>query len=146
MEPFCIPSLELFIPLNCCKSTVSKTSRHHETRMFSRLFQSHKMHLLALLGHFQTDMTDFSPFSCTSTSEITTLSWKLKNVPLLGGASSYRQIGIVYILGGTFPPSLAFTLASLLLVRLRLNPALSTAAGVFYRSLKGRWKQNDSEV
>ena len=24
--------------------------------MFSRIFQSHKMHLLALLGHFQADM------------------------------------------------------------------------------------------
>ena len=51
-DPFHTPSLELFIPFNCCKWAVFKIRRSHKTRKFSRLFLSHKMHLLALLGLF----------------------------------------------------------------------------------------------
>ena len=51
-DPFHIPSIELCIPFNCCKWAVFNIWRSHKTRKFSRLFLSHKMHLLALLGLF----------------------------------------------------------------------------------------------
>ena len=56
-HPFHIRSLELFIPFNFCKCTVI----NHKTRMFSRLFHSHKMNLLALSGFF-TEQNDRFPF------------------------------------------------------------------------------------
>ena len=62
---------------------------------FSRRFDSHKMHLLALLGLF-TDRNDsfHYPFIYFKTSEIPTLSyiWSLKKVPLSGRASPYRLL------------------------------------------------------
>ena len=45
--------------------------------MFSRLFQSHKMNLSALLGLLQTEMTDFPSLSYTTTSEIPTFSYNV---------------------------------------------------------------------
>ena len=57
--PFHIPILELCIPFNCCKYTVWIWI-NHRTISFSRLFHSHKMHLLALLGLF-TDRNDRFP-------------------------------------------------------------------------------------
>ena len=48
--PFTLPSLELCIPCNCYKCTVLNTTR--------AFFRSRKLHLLALLGLFQTEMTD----------------------------------------------------------------------------------------
>ena len=43
--------LELCIPFNCCKYTVSKIWINHKTRTFSWLFQCHKIDLLALVMH-----------------------------------------------------------------------------------------------
>ena len=61
----------------CCKYTDLKISITHQTRTFSRLFQSHKILLLAF-------MTDIPTLSYTITSELTTLqyTWSLKKVPL----------------------------------------------------------------
>ena len=50
--PFRIPRLELCIPFNCFKFTVFQIWIKHKTRAFSQLFHCHKMHLLALMGHF----------------------------------------------------------------------------------------------
>ena len=82
--PFHIPSLESCIPFNCCKSTLFKIWIDHKTRTFSWLFHSYKVHLLALLGLWQTKMTDFPTLSYSSTNEIPTNSyrWSLKKVPL----------------------------------------------------------------
>ena len=76
---FHIPSLELFIPLNCCKHTVFEIWINHKTTTFSRRFSLQpKMQLLALLG-LSTDRNDrFPTLSHTSTSEITTLSYSSK--------------------------------------------------------------------
>ena len=51
MVPLSQPIVELCIFLNCCKRTF-KISINHKTRTFFRLFQNHKMHLLAPLGLF----------------------------------------------------------------------------------------------
>ena len=60
---FHIPHLELCIPfLNCCKCTVFKIWINHKTRTFFRLFHSHKIHLVALLGLLQSEMIDLTPF------------------------------------------------------------------------------------
>ena len=56
---------------NCCKCTVNMNKS--QTRTFSQLFHTHKMHLLALWAFLQTEMTDFLTLSYTSTSEIPTL-------------------------------------------------------------------------
>ena len=85
--PFHVPSLELSNPL--------KVLIKHKTRTFSRLFHSNKMHLIAVLGLFTIQVTDFLKLSYTSASQITTLSytstseipplsytWSLKKVPL----------------------------------------------------------------
>ena len=99
--PFQIPSLELCITFSCYKCTVFKLWINQKTRKLSRLFHSHKILLLALLGPFtdQND-TDFSTLSYTSTIEILTLSytWGLEEVPL-------SQLGwnfpVKAIIGGT---------------------------------------------
>ena len=49
--------------------------------MFSRLFHSHKMNLLALLGLLQTEMADFLSISYTTTSEIPTFSYNVYRKP-----------------------------------------------------------------
>ena len=69
--PFQKPNLELCVTFSCCKCTVFKLWINRKTRKLSRLFHSHKILLLALLGLFtdQND-TDFSTLSCTSTIEI----------------------------------------------------------------------------
>ena len=56
---------------------------HYKTRKFYRLFHSHEMHLLALLGLFTPEMIDFPPISFNLTSEIPALSctWSLKRYP-----------------------------------------------------------------
>ena len=75
-------SLALCIPFNCCKCTIWIWINHKSTS-FSRLFHSHKMHLLALLGLF-TDRNDrFSyPF----------IYLKPKIGLLSGGATPYRGL------------------------------------------------------
>ena len=55
------PCLELCNPFNCWKCTVFKIWINHKTRTFSRLFLSHKRHLLALLNLF-TDRNDRFPY------------------------------------------------------------------------------------
>ena len=50
--PFCTPGLELCMPFNCSKCTFFEIWINHKTRMFCRLFRTHKTHLLALLGLF----------------------------------------------------------------------------------------------
>ena len=57
-----MPGLELCLPLNCCKCIVFKIWINHKTRTFSRLFHTHKTHLLALLG-LSTDRQDKFPYS-----------------------------------------------------------------------------------
>ena len=59
--PFRMPGLELCLPLNCCKCIVFKIWINHKTRTFSRLFHTHKTHLLALLG-LSTDRHDKFPY------------------------------------------------------------------------------------
>ena len=56
-----MPGLELCLPLNCCKCIVFKIWINHKTRTFSRLFHTHKTHLLALLG-LSTDRQDKFPY------------------------------------------------------------------------------------
>ena len=59
------PCLELCNPFNCWKCTVFKIWTNHKTRTFSRLFLSHKMHLLALLNLFTHRNDRFPhPFTC----------------------------------------------------------------------------------
>ena len=72
MVPFQIPaSLELCTTFSCCicKCIVFKLWINQKTRKLSRLFHSHKILLLALLGLFtdQND-TDFPTLSYTSTT------------------------------------------------------------------------------
>ena len=83
--PFQIPSLELCITFSCCKCTVFKLWTNQKTRKLSRLFHSHKILLLALLGLFadQND-TDFPTLSYTST---TPEVWKRYPFRNSGGAS-----------------------------------------------------------
>ena len=59
--PFYIPSSELCIPFHCCKYTILKIWTNHKTRVFSQLFHSQKMHLVAPCGLF-TDWNDRFPF------------------------------------------------------------------------------------
>ena len=54
-------SSELCIPFHCCRCTVFKIWTNHKTRVFSQLFHSQKMHLLAPCGLF-TDWNDRFPF------------------------------------------------------------------------------------
>ena len=56
-----IPCSELCIPFNCYKCTVFKEWLNLKARTFSRLLQSHKMNLVALLGLF-TDRNDAFPY------------------------------------------------------------------------------------
>ena len=87
--PFQIPSLELCITFSCCKCTVVKLWINQKTRKLSRLFYSHKILLLALLGLF-TDRndTDFPTLSYTST---TPEVWKRNPFRNAGGASQCRR-------------------------------------------------------
>ena len=48
--------------LNCSKGTVFKIWINHKNRTFSRLFHSHEMHLLALLGLYRPKWQISSPF------------------------------------------------------------------------------------
>ena len=61
---------------------------------FSTFSQPLDAYLLALLGLFTTEMTDFPTLPCTSTFEIPTPSytWNLKKVPLSGGAVPYKLL------------------------------------------------------
>ena len=51
-DPFLTPSLEQCISFNLC--TVFKILINDKNRKCSRLFQSHKMHVLGLLGKLWT--------------------------------------------------------------------------------------------
>ena len=77
----------------CFMCTVGRIN--HKTRRFSRLYHSHKLHLLALLVllGLLSEKTDFPALSYTSFSEIPTLSytWSLKKV-FLSGEASYRPL------------------------------------------------------
>ena len=53
--PFTLRSLELCIPFNCCKCTQPEL-------FIDSVFRSRKLHLLTLLGLFQTEMTDSPTF------------------------------------------------------------------------------------
>ena len=100
--PFHTPSIELCIPFNNCTCIVFNISWiNHKTRTFSQLFHCIKMHLLALLSLFTDKMAYFPTHSYTSTSEIPKISftWRLKKVPVWGGASPYRPLK-----GVTSPP------------------------------------------
>ena len=83
--PFQIPSLELCITFSCCKYTVFRPLINQKTRKLSRLFHSHKILLLALLGLFtEQNDTDFSTLSYFS---ITPEVWKRYPFRNSGGAS-----------------------------------------------------------
>ena len=62
-NPLHIHSLELCIPFNCCKCSVSWVK--HKTTTFSRLFPSHKIHMFALLDlyFYRPEVTDFPTLS-----------------------------------------------------------------------------------
>ena len=61
--PFPIPSLRLSIPFKLLKNgAVFKIWINHKNRTFSRLFHSHEMHLLALLGLYRPKWQISSPF------------------------------------------------------------------------------------
>ena len=66
-------------------------NQSQKLNVFSTLW-SHKIHLLALLGPFTDQITDFPTILYTLISEIPTLSWPEapKKVTLSGGASRYR--------------------------------------------------------
>ena len=88
--PFQIPNLELYITFSCRKCTVVKLWINQKIRKMSRLFHSHKILLLALLGLF-TDWndTDFPTLSYTS---ITPEAWKRYPFRNSAGASPYRSL------------------------------------------------------
>ena len=88
-HPFQIHSLELFIPFNCCKCTVI----NHKVRMFSRLFHSHKMNLLALSGFF-TEQNDRFPFPFIYFNQ---------QKPYHSNIWSVKQVSLLSLLGGFFP-------------------------------------------
>ena len=56
-----------FTSFNCYKCAVFKMWINHKTKKFSRLFYSHKIHLVILLiwAFSQTDLTDFPSLSYT---------------------------------------------------------------------------------
>ena len=58
-----------------------------QTRTFSPLFHTNKMHLLALWAFLQTKMTDFPPFYILQLTK--SLPRGLTEVPLSGGASLF---------------------------------------------------------
>ena len=92
--PFHIPSLELCISFKCCKCTVFKVWIKHKTRMFSRLFHTHKMHLLALLGLFY-DQNIKSPYPFIYLHKWDPYHFiylRTEKVPLSGGASPYKPL------------------------------------------------------
>ena len=73
--PFHIPSLELCIPLNCCKCTVFKIRTNHKTRPFAHLFsQACNASVSPFWAFLPTETTVFPILSYTLTSEIPTLS------------------------------------------------------------------------
>ena len=84
---FHISSLEFCIPFNCCMN-------ESQTRTFSWLFQSHKVHLLDLLSLLQTKQAVFLTLWYTSISKIRTFlhKWSRKKVPLSRGAYPYRPL------------------------------------------------------
>ena len=62
--PFSYTFYWQMVPLSkTCKCTVFKIWINHKTRTFTRLFNGHEMHLLALLGLLHTKMTDFPTLS-----------------------------------------------------------------------------------
>ena len=90
--PFHIPCLE-FYPFNYRKCTVLKVWINHKTRMFSRLFHSHKMHMLAHLGLF-TDRNDrFSYHFIYFVKDFTTLPvFPLRPNIIIGSLTQYQLI------------------------------------------------------
>ena len=60
--PFTYPVYDFPSLLNCSKRTVFKIWINHKNRTFSRLFHSHEMHLLALLGLYRPKWQISSPF------------------------------------------------------------------------------------
>ena len=87
--PFQIPSLKLCITFSC-KCTVVKLWINQKTSKLSRLFHSHKILLLALLGLFtdQND-TDFPTLSYIST---TPEVWKRYPFRNSGGVTPYGSL------------------------------------------------------
>ena len=94
--PHHIPSLELCIP----KSAVFEMWSNHKTRMFSRLFHSHTIHLIALLGLFQKPKWQIF------------LSFQLLQlIPTLWGTPFERSLSVYAIIGSTLSPGPNVTLA-----------------------------------
>ena len=60
--PFPYPVYDFPSLLNCSKGAVFKIWINHKNRTFSRLFHSHEMHLLALLGLYRPKWQISSPF------------------------------------------------------------------------------------
>ena len=60
--PFTYPVYDFPSLLNCSEGTVFKIWINHKNRTFSRLFHSHEMHLLALLGLYRPKWQISSPF------------------------------------------------------------------------------------
>ena len=94
--PLHIPRLELCIP----KCAVFEMWSNHKTRMFSRLFHSHTIHLIALLGLWKTEMTNFpAPFQL------------LHLIPNLWGTPFERRFPVYAIVGSTLAPGPNVTLS-----------------------------------
>ena len=69
---------------------------NHKTRTFFRLFHSHKIHLVALLGLLQSEMIDLTLLQYTSTCEIPTPYQMLKKAgthPFRGKPPRIARIG-----------------------------------------------------
>ena len=60
--PFPYPVYDFPSLLNCSKGAVFKIWINHKNRTFSRLFHSHEVHLLALLGLYRPKWQISSPF------------------------------------------------------------------------------------
>ena len=104
MVPFYILILELCTPFNRWKCTVFQIWINHKTRTFSQLFNSHKMHMLALRT-FYTRNGRF-PFPFIHFNKWISYSFiYLIRVPRLGGAFPY------WPLWGASPPPGAYLAA-----------------------------------
>ena len=90
--PFPYPVYNFPSLLNCSKGTVFKIWINHKNRTFSRLFHSHEMHLLALLGLYRPKWQISSPFYILQQVKSLSYTWSLKKVPLSGGASRYKPL------------------------------------------------------
>ena len=87
-----VPLSHTLHPFHRCKRTVFKIWINPKTRMFSPLFLSHKMHILALLGLF-TDRNDI--FQLSKSRNLTLSFYQnpdWKKVPHSSGASQYRPL------------------------------------------------------